>query len=669
MPPSPEQVNSRPPVPIHYLRANERVWTPPYVISLDTEAVPVPGTDPEILTLRLWDALLIERRHKKKRPLERVRKWGTTQDELAIWLTAACVGRPTVWVFCHNLSFDLTVSRLPLTLIRQGWSITDASIGGRAPWLRFARGRSRLTLVDSGSWFPIALADIGESLGLAKTPLPDSAASDEDWLARCRADVDILAVAVVQLLDWWDRCELGDFSLTGASCGWHAFRHVPSVQRILVDPDQSGVDADRRGVHGGRRGVWRVGDVNVGPLVELDITAAYPTVAAHLPLPIGRTDVFDSLPLTDHKVRSDRWSILAEVVVETDVPRYPCKVDKGVWYPVGRFKTTLAGPEIRDAAERGQLVSIGPGHTHQMGYAMQPWARWCLDTQNGVGEDVPPAAEIAAKNWGRAVIGKWAARGFDKIELGPSPYDDWSYEEGWDNGSQTRGGMVDIGGRRWWVAASSEPDNAYPAVLAFVESYVRVALSKVIDAVGDEAIIQCDTDGLIVALDRLSPESARAFDQRTSDRGPDWSESVLVQRLSDIAAPLALRVKRTYSTAHVIGPQHYEAGGKRRFAGLPSNSVRRDDGKYQGQIWPKLQWQMRHGDSRGYVRPDKVSSVSGPYATGWITAGGRVLPVHVQIGDDGANHLIPYGLTPAYVQGPALAPLQHRTLTRLQKAL
>lgn len=653
---------------MHYLRNNHAERTPGTVVFLDTETRVIPNTEPEVQALRLWCSRLVDRVPNKRGRSIDVCGFGDTSRELVAWLGEVMQGHRTAWVFTHNLGFDMVATQLPPALVAAGWEVTDASIGGRAPWLKFRRGNHRLVFVDSCSWLPYKLADVADRLGMVKPELPDSDDSRAAWLGRCGWDTEILATAMLQILDWWDTQGLGNFATTGAACGWNAFRHLPRAQQVTINTEPGLIEADRAAIHGGRRNVWRVGSVHDAELVELDFRAAYPSIAAELPLPVARGAVFDSLPLDDATVSSDRWQISARVLIETEVPRWPIKWARAEWYPVGTFWTTLAGPEINEAARLGCLRVIGPGQVHRLGYAMSEWAHWCLRVQDGRDEYAPPAAELVAKAWGRTVIGKWAARGFDKIELGPAPTPGWAFEPGWDHHGRCDGGMVDIGGRRWWVSASGSSDNAYPAVFAWVESHTRIRLNRVIEALGPGSTIQCDTDGLIIRADRLVRWALDTMPELASVDDAELVMQAAAARLSTLTAPLVLRVKRRLDGGRFLGPQHYEAGGQRRFAGLPKDAERVGQDKYAGKIWPGLKWQLQHGDTRGYVRPSIEATIAGPYASGWVLRSGRVLPVRTVAVGNGETEVLPWALMPESRSRTRLSDAQHPALQSLLSA-
>src|SRR5437764_1382311 len=119
-----------------------------------------------------------------------------------------------------------------------------------------------------------------------------------------------------------------------------------------------------RAVTGGRREVRRIGRLPPGLYADLDMATAHLTAMAGLALPTKRLGRFESLPLDHRGLDSSILDVLAECTVETARPRYPWPTAHGVFFPVGRFHTVLAGPELREARARGELCAIGRGYLY-----------------------------------------------------------------------------------------------------------------------------------------------------------------------------------------------------------------------------------------------------------------------------------------------------------------
>lgn len=627
-------------VPVHNLRPNEKTWTPPAVAFLDTETRASYGPDGESHTLRCWAARLNVRRDKRKTVTWEDAEDGMFASDSAIAIANWNHKHPTLWIYCHNLAFDLTTSEITNHLAMLGYTVTEFAIDSPSPFVKLTNGRCHLTLADSFSWLPLRLEDVAKQMGMVKPELPGNDDDDEWWLARCRADVNILAEAMLTIMEWWQANDLGHWSVTGSASGWNVMRHKISARDITINPSPEGIACDRSAIYGGRRGLWKAGILRPGRYADIDFTAAYPTVAESLPLPQERMAHFASLPVDHRWVTSARHGIIARCHIVTSVPRWPARANGRVWYPVGEFWTDLAGPDIAEAARLGCLREIGPGWVHRLGYALRPWAQWCLAVSRGDDPSVPLVVRSWAKHCGRAVIGKWAQRKFSTIELGPSPHHGWFAEDGWNHTLGVRATIMDFDGRRWQSTADGDGDNCYPAVLAYVESYVRVRLGRLIESLPPGAVIACDTDGALIDMMTLGAAGVE--------------EGGL--------SPLVPRVKGQYTSVEMIGPQHMILDGDRRFAGIPASAKRQADGEYKATLWPKMTWQMSNGRQGEYVRPDQTYRVAATYAPGWLLDSGDVVPLQFTVTDEACNLITPWAQTSYALNGSELGEHQNREL-------
>lgn len=633
-------------VPIHNLRPNETTWTPAAVAFFDTETISEDNGSTETHQLRCWAAQLTVRRDKRKTVTRDDRDTGIYGADLATLLGEWSHTHPTLWVYAHNLSFDLTTSMITTHLAADGYTVTEFAVDSPSPFVKMKRGRSVITFADSFSWLPVKLSDVAATMGTLKPPLPANDGELSDWLYRCEQDVTILNLAMCAIMQWWDTRELGRWSITGSSSGWNVMRHKIDARRFTINPDPAGLASDRSAIYGGRRGIARTGPLKAGSYAELDFTSAYPVIAASLPLPLERMAHFESLPVDHRWVTSDRHGIIARCVINTGNPRWPARANRRVWYPVGQYETTLAGPDIAEAAAMGALISIGDGYVHRLGHALKPWADWCLSVAAGADELAPAVAQLTAKHWGRAEIGKWAQRGYETVEVGPAPTRGWDCTEAWHHTAGTHATIIDFDGRRWEATASRDGDNCYPAVLAWVEAYVRVRLGRLIDALPAGATLTWDTDGLLVDLTTLGD-----CPYQTIKTGP-----------------LTARIKNVYQTAELIGPQHMILDGRHRFAGVPASAQPGGDGRLYATLWPKLAWQMHHSQPGTYTRPVQPYRIAGTYAPGWVLADGAVVPVELAEGPAGANLIVPWPDTRHAHADLTLADTQNQTLERHRHA-
>ena len=392
------------------------------------------------------------------------------------------------------------------------------------------------------------------------------------------------------------------------------------------------------------------------------MATAHLTVMGNLPLPAQRMHGFDSMDPDDSRLRSRVVDVLADVELDARTPRYPWDSGRGVFYPTGRFRTTLAGPEIREAIARDELVSIGPGYVYHVRAHMQPWAVWLAGLIDRDRTDVPATVRLLAKHWSRCVPGKWASHTSEVVDKVPDPRPGWAVERGAIMPGMRAADFLRVGGELWTIARDEWADDAFPAILAYIQSHTRLALGRLLDALGP-SWISCNTDGTMVdALawwDHQHPdhrgrrprqaEIVAELDQWCHDQGRLWS-------------PFVVRPKGAWRDLTVLGPQHLILSGERRLAGIPARAVDLGDGAFRFTAWPKLRVQLVPDAPAQYRTEDRVVSLAHVAPNGWLTVAGRVVPVELH--QDRAVTGTPASSTPRFPVDADVAPKdrQHAAL-------
>jgi hypothetical protein len=676
----------RPPV-VHYLRPNEGARTPAAVAYLDIGCESRPDGDDLVVSPRAWAGRLVVRRPGDHNPAVAFADTGSDCAGLVEWIGKAAHGRHSLWCYMHDLGRDMLTGDLPRRLIDAGWRLGDWAMSVQAPWLRAKRGGCALALLDSWSILPAPVDRLAQLVGVISPPPPPAGAEQEAWEAWTACQADTLAAAMEELLAWWDRDQLGRWSITGPTTGWAAMRHkLPrdpgftkasgkrkgigtrggsTSKAVLIDPDPVMQARDRAAIYTGRRHVTAVGEFRGGPFLEVDFRDAHATVAAFLPLPCRRAFEVDYREPGRWHEMPGRWEPLAECVVSVEAPRYPLRTGAHVLYPVGEFSTTLAGPEIREARERGELVSVGAGMMHRLDTHLSEWGKWILTVTRGEAPDTPEVASVAAKAWGRSVIGKWATRAWDRVELGAWDPAAWHYSAGGDAQTGGEGALVFLAGKAWWTFQLDYGPEAYPAVWSWVESYVRVALGRLLEAAGPDAIMVANTDGAILDASKLGTDAANGSVTLPGARTQKARVDGWLAAAAELTWPLEPRIKARFNSVSVYGPQSYQPGTDRRLSGVPKTAKADDTGRLHYHTWPGLAEGLIQGAQGEIRRRHVVAAGMKPHPTGWLTTTGCVLPPIARVTDAGVTELVPWAETLFAAAGHRLAPEQHPALSRL----
>ena len=664
----------------HYLRPAGQTTTPAAVIILDSESRQHYEGGLEVHTLRCWDAAAVWRRDRR-RPGEIDWSAGTDQASAADCIDRWASSAKSTWLYAHNVAFDLVVTGLASQLVARGWELSSRfGLGISAMWCVLHKGRRdrlrsdrpgadgqpraetawchTLTIADSASIWPMPLAELASYTPTTKPPLPADGDSAEAWAARCHADVDILRHLVCTLMDWWDEHDMGKWSVTGAALGWQTYRRTLDPRQVVIDHDRDLVAWERQAVYGGRRDAFKVGGLPAGHYGEMDFESAYPTVAATQVLPAKTasrlTPEHRAAALQGHHLK---WMI-AEVTLTANVARWPCRIGGRVFYPVGEFRTVLAGPDLQAAYDHGALAEVHDGHLYIMTGHLAPWARQVLSWVRPKDDSVPGAVSAAAKLWSRAVIGKFGQKGWTTTPWQGPPDDAWCVEVVSNGYTHARGVITGLGGRYYLSWADADGDHERPSVLAFVESHVRTRLNDLIYGPYGQAIVQCDTDGVMVSHGELRRLAAGQGRHWQKGRQVSYSTEHVLEHWCDQSWPLKIRDKLQFKRVEVLGPQHVILDGRPRMAGVPKGAWQIAEGRWGARLWPGMAWQATNGQADAYVRPVQNYLVVGPYAAGWVLDDGTVRPVEAATDQHGASYLVPWAKTRWAAAGDRLGPRQ-----------
>src|SRR5438132_11061342 len=118
------------------------------------------------------------------------------------WVTGRCKAKERTVLVAHNLGYDLRVTDAFTQLPALGWVLDHFSLAPGATWLTWKRAGSTLQMVDSMTWLPTSLANIGQAIGREKLALPRSSDQSSAWTARCVSDVEILRDAWLRIIQW-----------------------------------------------------------------------------------------------------------------------------------------------------------------------------------------------------------------------------------------------------------------------------------------------------------------------------------------------------------------------------------------------------------------------------------------------------------------------------------
>jgi len=267
-------------------------------------------------------------------------------------------GKSRLFVIAHNIQYDMMVLGGFRRMDERGWDLNKLIINNTTNICDFSKDGKKVVFLDNMNYFSVALASLGESVGLDKLDFPENTDDEETWIEYCRRDVEIMLEAWRKWLKFLKGNDMGTFAKTVASQAFNTYRHKYMQKNLYVHTNEEAVELERSGYHGGRTECFHIGEVPGDTFYSLDVNSMYPHVMKQFKYPRRLKYVTGEKDPSFIARRIGDYMMTATVEIETDQRKYPKRIDGRLCFPVGNFTTTLATEELRQALQEDAIQHV-----------------------------------------------------------------------------------------------------------------------------------------------------------------------------------------------------------------------------------------------------------------------------------------------------------------------
>lgn len=485
-------------------------------------------------------------------------EWWALYEPEVLWkrITGLDPADGFVWVIAHDMGVFARLLDGFTWLSRLGWTGDSIIPNTHCLLLSWRQGKHKLKLIDSQNHLRGDLRQMASWEGVKIGPDRFSEGDREKALAHCRQ-------CVTGLTAMWDRYfrflvknDLGNFAISIAGQAFNAFRHRLGDTKIAINGFWKQEKLGREAFFGGRCQVFQAGHFTDGPYYKLDQTGAYPWAMRTFRYPskgIGRAHGCSLAVLAEGL---KRHLCIAEVVLETDVPRYAARVGKKTRFPVGTFHTVLTSPDLRTACVAGAIRAVGRVEWFQGDDLFSKYVDEMIGVRMQARADGDRQGEQVSKILCNAIYGKLAQKGYHQKIIGECPPETAWAEVYLDGETGNWLWHYAFGGKIVEQRQTSDSFNSFAGLSAHITAHLRSYLYDIGALAGWANVFYVDTDALVI-----------------NQAGYD--------RLAHLVKPNVLGMLKIEDQADEIeiwGQKRYRIGDNVTLAGLKPGAVRREGG-------------------------------------------------------------------------------------------
>jgi hypothetical protein len=362
--------------------------------------------------------------------------------------------------------------------------------------------------------------------------------------------------------DWWRSIDGGPWGATTAGLAYSFLRKRIRPRTVLHHNDERCGVLESAAMFGGRRACWYLGNIGseymwekfrdtapsrsergtiLANMYHYDIRSMYPFLLSRMQFPIERIAYYRSISVDHCRDMLDTHGVIADVSMRSTTPEYPLRRDNRTIYPIGSYRTTLAGPELQLALATGDAYRVHRAAVYRLGTPFAAAADPLLAMRREYRDTGERGWEMLAKQIANSMTGRLAPR---QSQWYPRPTIVPIVQWGpWRSRGPSLGEVRyyrSLAGMTWERILSIESIRPMGAAYAYLTAYGRTLTRGYRQMLDPRTILAQDTDGIWV-IDRTLESLTGSLGDIRTDAGEVYQSHVS-------------------TVGRFFGPQHYWYG-------------------------------------------------------------------------------------------------------------
>ena len=295
---------------------------------------------------------------------------------------------------------------------------------------------------------------------------------------------------------------------------------------------------------------------------------------------------------------------MAEVVIDTDIPIYAKRYNKKVVFPIGDFTCFLCTEGMKEALKRGHLKKVKRMSVYQRGIIFKEYVDFFYKLRLKYQHENNAIMEELVKLFLNSLYGKFAQKCPVQEITKDYTFDGFHREEIYNFRTGEKWVEYKMFNTKVIEKGFEESDNSFVAVASHITEAARLKLWRLIEVIGPDKVLYCDTDSIKLLKQDISVVSDYLDEEKLG----------------------YLKIEDESKTLNIIGLKSYITDSKRVLKGVPLRAIEVSPGVYKYQAFLKQKTHMKHGIDDGILMKTMYKTVETYYDKGYVLNDGRVIP-------------------------------------------
>lgn len=489
-------------------------YYPKRLIFFDTESfIHDPDENLEKHSLRLGACIFVELDDEQKVIFEEIFVFKTSKD---FWdyVERKNVNDVLLWVYAHNVKYDLANIELDKPLRSKGYTI-PAPIMNHAFVLNAKRDKKKIKILDTFNYVRTSVKEMAKSVNMKKMEVDFFNSTEDELTEYCINDVQIIKEFVLNLIRVLSTKQkngkkLGSLKNTTASIAFDVYRHSFITHPVYYHHNDEILKIEREAYRGGMVECFHLNHLETMNYYLLDVNSMYPYVMSTFKLPtVPLAHITKNKNIEDLNKYINSHYVIADVLIkvgEKSIRRYGLKFEdkengKRLIFPIGTYRITLHNEELKECLKNDEILEI----YEYVVYRSEPCLKKYADYFYQMKQDATNKADYEiAKLLMNSLYGRLGMRKYINYEIsfsGIPGMEDFNSSYFMDTTPDGKNQILYKWGDSFiksYAVDNEHVKNTNIASAGSVTAYARMVLTRYMEIAGYTNVYYSDTDSLVI---------------------------------------------------------------------------------------------------------------------------------------------------------------------------
>lgn len=438
----------------------------------------------------------------------------------------------------------------------------------------------KITMFDISNWMPYNIGELADMNNIKYYENDTNNYEVKNMQNVLINRITILINTIAEIKEWGGPLGCFNIGWTVGSNSLKYFRKWDVLYKLKGHQKMNRLITEFEAYHGGRQVVNKLGKLPKQRYYKLDCNALYPFMMKSYKVSSKFVGLKNNLKEVRKKLLSGKYNILINCDVECDIPKYPCKTNNGIFYPIGKFNTTLCGTQALQEVMNNNIKRFNYILMYENTDILKKPINYLWKMKGIYKNNGEIVKEKYTKLIMNSIYGKFAQLGTEMVPLNEKSDTCYGITNVWNAKTQDIDLIYTINYQKYIELRHNITEHTFPIISAEISANAKYYMQRFFNIAGWDHVYYSNTDSIIT--DEIGYKRLKKY------INPDKMGMLKVESVSE--------------NVRIFGKNNIIFGEDKMLSGIPKSAIEKDNNTFEFTKRNSLKNEIFHNSTPASIR-------------------------------------------------------------------